>query len=77
MYFDALTKNVSNPIDIEYDDVPSKQYDENAYLVNVEGDDMNWRWVDEKTGVCWCVDVPLDAEMDSVEIVKEIIDSNK
>lgn len=133
-YLDALTKNVYNPIDIEYDDVPSKQYDENGYLVNVEGDDgqwisislgaldeaywsayfgfenmdgtwvyteaettfeyegitvygklhhfesgddMNWRWVDEKTGVCWCVDVPENAEVDSIEIVKEVINLNK
>ncbi|MBP3677232.1 MAG: hypothetical protein J6I97_02685, partial [Agathobacter sp.] len=133
-YWDALTKNVYNPIDIEYDDVPSKQYDENGHLVNVEGDDgqwinisigildeaywsayyefeklddvwvyaesettfeyegliiygktnhfesgdkMNWRWIDEKTGVCWCVYVPLDKGLDSVDIVKEIIDLNK
>lgn len=133
-YFDALTKNVYNPIDIEYDDVPSKEYDENGNLVNVTGDDgqwinvslgtldeaywsayyefedvdetwvyteaettfeyegmtiygkvhhfeagddMNWRWVDEKAGVCWSVDVPVDAEVDSVEVVKEIIDLNK
>ncbi|MBQ8518724.1 MAG: hypothetical protein IJ455_03835 [Agathobacter sp.] len=133
-YLDALTKNVYNPINIEYDDVPSKQYDENGYLVNVEGDDgqwinvsigtldeaywsayyefenidgtwiyaetertfeyegmtiygkvhhfesgdnMNWRWVDEKTGVCWCVNVPVDSEIDSLEVVKTIIDLNK
>lgn len=133
-YLDALTKNVYNPIDIEYDNVPSKQYDEDGYLINVEGDDgqwinvslgtldeaywsayyefenvdglwvyaeaeitleyegmtiygqvkhfesgedMNWRWVDEKTGVCWCVNVPMDKGIDSVNVVKEIIDLNK
>ena len=133
-YWDALTKNVYNPIDIEYDDVPSKQYDEDGCLVNVEGDDgqwinislgtldeaywsayyefekvddvwvyaeaettfeyeeriiygkikhfeagdsMNWRWIDEKEKVCWSVNVPLKKGLDSVEIVKEIIDLNK
>ena len=133
-YWDALTKNVYNPIDIEYDDVPSKQYDENGHPVNVEGDDgqwinisigtldeaywsayyefeklddvwvyikaettfeyegliiygktnhfesgdsMNWRWIDEKAKVCWSVNVPLDKGLDSVDIVKEIIDLNK
>jgi len=38
---------------------------------------MNWRWIDEKTGVCWCVYVPLDKGLDSVDVVKEIIDLNK
>ena len=41
-YWDALTKNVYNPIDVEYDDVPSKQYDEDGYPGNVEGDDGQW-----------------------------------
>lgn len=42
---------------------------------------MNWRWIDEKTGVCWCVYVPvntgLESEIDSIEVVKKIIDLNK
>lgn len=133
-YWDALTKNVYNPIDVEYDDVPSKQYDEDGYPGNVEGDDgqwinislgtldeaywsvyygfekvdnvwvytkaettfeyegliiygkinqcesgdsMNWRWIDEKAEVCCSVNVPLDKGLDSVDIVKEIIDLNK
>ena len=133
-YWDALTKNVYNPVDIEYDDIQSKQYDDMGYSENVAGDDgqwinisigvldeaywsayyefenvngtwmyaesetvfeyggmvvygreksresgkdMNWRWVDEKTGVCWCVYVPVNKGVDSVEVVKEIIDINK
>lgn len=44
-------------------------------------EDMSWRWVDEKTGVCWCVYVPINTgmenEMDSMEVVKTIIDLNK
>lgn len=44
-------------------------------------EDMSWRWVDEKTDVCWCVYVPINTgmenEMDSMEVVKTIIDLNK
>lgn len=133
-YWDALTKNVYNPIDIEYDDVPSKQYGKDGYPINVEGDDgqwinislgtldeaywsayygfervddvwvytevettfeyegiiiygktnhfesgdsMNWRWIHEMAKVCWSVNVPLNKGLDSVDIVKEIIDLNK
>lgn len=133
-YWDALTKNVYNPISIEYDDVPAKQYDEDGHPINIEGDDgrwinislgtldeaywsayyefekvdevwvyteaetsfeydgliiygkakhfesgdsMNWRWIDEKTGVCWCVYVPIEKGIDGTEVVKTIIDLNK
>lgn len=133
-YLDALTKNVYTPVAIEYDDIPSKQYDNDGHLVTIDGDDgqwisvsvgsldesywsayyefenvdgtwmyaerettfayggmmvygkvcdresgsdMNWRWVDEKTGVCWCVYVPKEKGVDSMDVVKVIIDLNQ
>lgn len=44
-------------------------------------EEMSWRWIDEKTGVCFCVYVPIhtgmENELDSLEVVKTIIDLNK
>jgi len=42
---------------------------------------MRWRWIDEKNGIGWSVSVPIetgmDNELDSMEVVKAIIELNK
>jgi len=123
-YWDALVKNVYNPISISYGLVSSNQtdgeskisvdvgsvdevywssyygyenvdgvwiqpeseevFEYNHYLVygdmvnyRLLGDTIIWRWIDEENGICWGVTVPMNTGIDSIDVVKIIIDLNK
>lgn len=123
-YWDALVKNVYNPISISYGLVSSNQPDGESkisvdvgpldevywssyygyknvdgvwmqtdceeifeydncmiYGKNVSymllGEAMNWSWIDEENDICWYITVPENMGIDSINIVKTIIDLNK
>ena len=40
------------------------------------GETMIWRWIDEENGICWCVTSPRDAGIESMDVVKTIVDLN-
>ena len=122
-YWDALVKNVYNPISITYELESSEQSQEKSmiqidvgpldevywsayygfenvdgvwmqqeseeifeyehYLIYGEtvnysliGETMIWRWIDEENGICWCVTSPRDAGIESMDVVKTIVDLN-
>lgn len=123
-YWDALTKNVYNPISISYGLVSENQTD-NESIISVDigpldevywssyygyenvdsvwmqtnsektfeydncmiygktvsymllGEAMNWSWIDEEKDICWYVTIPEDMGIDSIDIVKTIIDLNR
>ena len=122
-YWDALVKNVYNPISIRYEiDEPEQVKEEPGISVglgtldeaywsayygyenvdgiwravdseeiyeysgmtlfgesrNYESDQaMHWTWIDEANNICWSVTVLGDSGMDSMDVVKTIIDLNK